>query len=362
VVGVARTRQRHRKMTVPPRTRIVVVGAGFMGSLHATAVAQSPIASLTGIVDHDRASGSQRAAALGVAYFPSLEAAIDAGIADAFVVALPDRAHVATSLALLVAGYPILVEKPLADTLEGARAIAAAAAGGTGRVLVGHILRFDPRYVGAAAAVANGEIGDLLHIRAGRFATRDIGVRMAGASSVCFYLGVHDVDAVQWVSGSAITEVSSVAVAKQLPALGIDSEDAILSVIRLENGAVGQLFNGWTRREDGPVQIDGRFEAFGTDGTVEIDVRDHGLRVSTVEGYRTPDGLHWPTVNGVIAGDLAAEVAHFAHAVSTGAPFVVPLDAAVRAVAVNDAILRSVASGRPEAVAPVDALEPQGAR
>ena len=211
--------------------------------------------------------------------------------------------------------------------------------------------------------MANGEIGDLLHIRAGLVRhPRNIGVRMAGTSSVCFYLGVHDVDAVQWVSGSAITEVFSVAVAKQLTARGIDSEDAILSVVRLDNGAVGQLFNGWTRREDGPVQIDGRLEAFGTDGTVEIDVRDHGLRLSTAEGYRTPDGLHWPTVNGVIAGDLAAEIAHFADAVSTGAPFVVSLDAAVRAVAVNDAILRSVASGRPEAVAPVDAREPQGAR
>ena len=349
-------------MTSPPPTRIVVVGAGFMGSLHATTVAQSPIASLTGIVDHDRATGSQLAAALGVAYYPSVEAAIDAGAADAFIVALPDRAHVASSVALQEAGYPILVEKPLADTLDGARAIAAAATAGTGRVLVGQILRFDPRYAQAAAAVANGEIGDLLHIRAGRFATRDIGVRMAGASSVCFYLGVHDVDAIQWVSGSAITEVSSVAVAKQLPARGIESEDAILSVVRLENGAVGQLFNGWTRREDGPVQIDGRLEAFGTDGTVEIDVRDHGLRLATAAGYRTPDGLHWPTVNGLIVGDLAAEVAHFARAVSTGDPFVVPLDAAVRAVAVNDAILRSVASGRPEAVAPVDALEPQGAR
>jgi predicted dehydrogenase len=349
-------------VTATPRTRIVVVGAGFMGSLHATTVAQSPTAALTGIVDNDRATGRQRAATLDVGYFPSVEAAIDADVADAFVVALPDRAHVATSVALLEAGYPILVEKPLADTLEGARAIAAAAAAGTGRVLVGHILRFDPRYVEAAATVANGEIGDLLHIRAGRFATRDIGVRMAGTSSVCFYLGIHDVDAVQWISGSAITEVSSVAVAKQLPARGIDSEDAILSVLRLESGAVGQLFNGWTRCEDGPVQIDGRLEAFGTAGTVEIDVRDHGLRLSTTAGYRTPDGLHWPTVNGLIVGDLAAEIAHFAHAVSTGAPFVVPLDAAVRAVAVNDAILRSVASGRAEAVVPVDALEPQGAQ
>jgi len=349
-------------MTAPPIIRIVVVGAGFMGSLHATTVAQCTMASLTGIVDTDRATGVQRAATLGVEYFRSLEAAVDAGVADAFIVALPDRAHVAASVALLEAGYPILVEKPLADTLEGANAIAEAAAAGAGRVLVGHLLRFDPRYVRAASTVASGEIGDLLHIRAGRFATRDIGMRMAGTSSVCFYLGVHDVDAVQWISSSAITEVSSMAVAKQLPGRGIDSEDAILSIFRLENGAVGQLFNGWTRREDDHVQIDGRLEPFGTHGTVEIDVRDHGLRLSTAAGYSTPDGLHWPTVNSLIFGDLAAEIAHFAQAVSSGEPFVVPLDAAVRAVAVNDAILKSVASGRPETVIPIDALGTQGAQ
>jgi predicted dehydrogenase len=347
-------------VTSPPPTRVVVVGAGFMGTLHATTVAQCPIASLTGIVDHDPAV-RDKAASLGVDYFPTPEAVIDADVADAFIVALPDRAHVATSVSLLEAGYPILVEKPLADTLDGARAIATAAAAGRGRVLVGHLLRFDPRYGAAAATVAAGEIGELLHIRAGRFATRDIGMRMAGTSSVCFYLGVHDVDAMQWISGSSITEVTSVAVAKQLRSRGIDSEDAILTIVRLASGAVGQLFNGWTRREDDQVQIDGRLEAFGTDGTVEIDVRDHGLRLSTTAGYRTPDGLHWPTVNGLIFGDLAAEVAHFAQAVRTGEPFLVPLDAAVRAVAVNDAILRSVASGRPEPVISIDSLTTQGA-
>ena len=79
---------------------------------------------------------------------------------------------------------------------------------------VGHILRFDPRYVRAAQAVRNGEIGDPLHASSGRFTLSPLGLRMNGTSSVCFYFGVHDVDALQWITGANITKVYSRAVYK----------------------------------------------------------------------------------------------------------------------------------------------------
>jgi predicted dehydrogenase len=168
-----------------------------------------------------------------------------------------------------------------------------------------------------------------------------------------FYLGVHDADALQWVTGCATRRVFSGAVAKLMPSLGVASEDAILSVVEFEGGAVGQLANGWTRREDDPVGIDCRLEVFGTEGTVEVDVRDHGVRVFGGEGLQVPDGLHWPAVQGRIRGDLAAEVGHFVRAVRHDEEFLVSVGEALRAVAVNDAILRSVESGRPEEVEPV---------
>lgn len=329
--------------------KIAVVGAGFMGGLHARTVAESDVASLAAVVDFDARAGGRLAEELGVRHLSSVEDALEDDI-DAFVVAVPDRAHVAPARTLLAAGKPVLLEKPMADTLAGARAIAEAADQGGARLMVGQLLRFDPRYAGAAQAVASGAIGTPLHVTAGRIANREIGLRMAGTSSVLFYLGIHDADAMQWVTGQPITRVYSRAVSKLMPANGVESEDAILTVCDLADGTIGQLFNGWTRTADDPVGIDGRLEVMGTEGTVAVDVRDHGLRVFGPDGLSTPDALHWPETNGRIRGDLAAEVRHFATAVRDGGEFAVPVADALRGVAVNDAILRSVTSGAPEDV------------
>lgn len=330
------------------RTKIAVVGAGFMGSLHARTVAESAEAELTAVVDRDAAAGRRVAEELGTRHLPEVDDALNEDI-EAYIVAVPDRAHVAPASTILRAGKPVLLEKPMADTLDGAREIASAADQGGTAVMVGQLLRFDPRYVGAAAAVAEGEVGEPLHITAGRIAARDIGLRMAGTSSVLFYLGVHDVDAMQWVSGQRITRVYSRAVSKLMPASGVDSEDAILTVAELANGTVGQLFNGWTRRSDDPVAIDGRLELMGTEGSVSVDVRDHGLSVYS-GALSTPEALHWPEVNGRIRGDLAAEVRNFVGVVRDGGEFAVPTADAMANVAVNDAIQRSVRSGVAEDV------------
>lgn len=326
-----------------------VVGAGFMGSLHASCVANNPRARLAAVIDSNPEAGQSLADRFGARYFASVTDAIDAGI-EAFVVALPDRLHVAAAVELLRAGRPVLVEKPLADTLDGAREIANAARVGGSRVMAGHILRFDPRYAAAAEAVRRGDIGEIVHVTAGRFGTRSIGVKLNGSSSVCFYIGVHDVDAIQWITGKPIERVYSRSVSKIMPGMGIHSEDAIFSTVDLEGGAIGTLFNGWSRPDRGPFVIDGRFELVGTEGTLEVDVRDHGLRILGPDGYRIPDGLHWPEVNGHIAGDLAAEVDHFLSCVSSGEPFVQAVEEAMAAVAVNDAILRSIETGMPQDV------------
>ncbi len=325
--------------------KAAVVGGGFMGSLHARTVAESAEADLVALVDRDSAAGRLAAEEFGTRHLNEVEDALNEDI-DAYIVAVPDRAHVGPASTLLRAGRPVLVEKPMADTLAGASSIAQAAADGGTQVMVGHLLRFDPRYVGAATAVANGDIGEPVHAMAGRIASRDIGLRMNGSSSVLFYLGIHDVDAIQWITGQRIVRIFSRSVSKLMPKMGVQSEDAILTVAEMENGAIAELFSGWTRRSDDPVAIDGRFEVMGTEGTVGVDVRDHGLQVYGQHGSATPDALHWPEVNARIRGDLAAEVRAFVAAVRDDAPFPVPSQAALQNVAVNDAILQSVETGQ----------------
>jgi predicted dehydrogenase len=331
------------------RLRLGVVGAGFMGQLHSRTIAESPAAELAAIVDLNPAAG-EVAERLGARFHRSVEDALNDDGIDGFVVALPDRAHVVAASAILRAGRPVLLEKPMADTLPGAQQIAGAARDGSARLLVGHILRHDPRYVEAARAVAAGDIGEPLHVSSGRFTMREVGERMNGSSSVCFYLGIHDVDVAQWLSGRSIRRVYSRASSKLMPALGVQSEDAIFTICEFDDGLVGQLHFGWTLPMHAPTGLHARSEVIGTEGAIDIDVRDNGLRVLNRDGWQTPDAMHWPESHGRIYGDLAEEVRHFATAVQTGEDFVMSVDEALRAVAVNDAILRSVQSGQPEEV------------
>ncbi|MFO1057416.1 MAG: Gfo/Idh/MocA family oxidoreductase [Dongiaceae bacterium] len=332
------------------KLNLALVGAGFMGRFHAQTIAESDGARLAAVIDLSQQAGPPLAEAFGAAYLPDIEAGLARGDLDGFVVALPDRLHQAVACRLLEAGKPVLLEKPMAHDLKTARAIAAAERKGGGRLMVGHILRFDPRYVEAAAAVREGRIGQPIHASSGRFTVRDIGTRMNGSSSVCFYLGVHDVDALQWITGREIRSVYSRAVSKLMPSLGVASEDAIFTTCEMTDGMVGQLHFGWSLPSDVPTGIWARTEVIGSEGLIDLDVRDHGLRTLSRGRWSLPDGLHWPTVNGRIMGDLHEEVRHFAEAVREDKPFVVPVADAMRNVAVNDAILRSVASGKAETV------------
>ncbi len=326
------------------KLRVAVVGAGFMGQLHARAVAESGVASLSAVVD-PAAAGREIADQFGTRYLTSIDDALEQPDIDAFIVAVPDRQHQA-AIPILQTGKPVLLEKPMAHNLATARRIAAAAEGSGARLLVGHILRFDPRYIQAAETVRSGEIGEPIHASSGRLTLRDIGQRMNGTSSVCFYMGIHDVDILQWVSGKNVTAVFARSTSRLMPSLGVESEDAIFSLCTMEDGMVGTLHCGWSLPSDMPTGIWARSEIVCTKGAVEVDVRDHGLRIKHPNGWALPDGLHWPEANGRLMGDLREEINHFARAVMDNTPFVMTVDEALRAVAVNDAILASVESGR----------------
>ena len=329
--------------------RLGIVGAGFMGQLHARSARGLETANLTAIVDMNAELGADVAARFAAAHHRDVDAALAADAADAYIVALPDTLHRDVTVRLLEAGKSVLVEKPMAHTLEDARPMARAERSG-GRLMVGQILRFDPRYNQAAQAVRNGEIGEPLHGAAGRFTNFELGLRMNGGSSVCFYLGVHDVDALQWISGQTITHVFSRPVSKRMPKHGIRSEDAYFTTCEMSSGMVGQLYFGWTLPKGIPTGLWARTEVIGTEGTIDLDVRDSGLRMLAGGGWSLPDGMHWPEVNGRIMGDLYEEQRHFVQAVREDLDFVVPTSDALRNVAVNDAILRSVRSGHLEEV------------
>lgn len=328
------------------RLKMAIIGAGVMGQMHARTVAECDSAELAAIVDLNKEAGEAAAAAFGARYISSIEEALQDESIQAYTVALPDRHHVEAASQVLRKGKAVLLEKPMADTLEGARKIAEAANQGGGRLMVAHLLRFDPRYAVAAEAVRNGKIGDLVHAHAKRFSFQEVGLRMKGSSSVCFYLGVHDIDALQWVTGKKIKSVFARAVSKIMPSHGVNSEDAIFANFEYEDGAIGNVGISWAMPEYMPSGINASLEVVGTKGLLQIDTSDHGLTVINRDAVEIPDGLHWPEVNGNITGDLKDEVLHFVTSVRDNKPFVISVEEAMQAVAVNDAILKSVETGK----------------
>jgi Predicted dehydrogenases and related proteins len=328
------------------RLKMAVVGAGVMGQFHARTIAECDSAELVAIIDLNEQLGKQVAERYGARYIPSVEQALQDDSIQAYSVVLPDRHHVAAASQLLLNGKAVLLEKPMADTLEGAKQIAEAAEKGNARLMVAQIMRFDPRYATAAQAVRNGEIGEIVHVNAKRFSYQDVGIRMKGTSSVMFYLGVHDVDAMQWVTGKKIKSVFSRSVSKIMPEHGVDSEDAIFSSVLYEDGAIGTLSVSWGIPSYMPSGINASLEIIGTKGVLQIDTSDHGLSIINSSKIELPDALHWPEVHGKITGDLKDEILHFATSVRDGKPFVISVREAMQAVAVNDAILKSVATGK----------------
>lgn len=314
-----------------------------MGQVHARIVAESPRADLVAIVDPNEKLGREVAQRWGAKWFPKIGDALE--LAEAFVVAVPDRLHVDVTIQLLEAGRHVLIEKPLADTLEGAKRISVAASKSSAHLVVGHVLRHDPRFQIAAATAKNGSLGEAVHFRSSRIVPRSVGIANAGQSPIYMYQGIHDIDLVQWIAGSPIKEVCALSASKILPALGVDGVDVALILVRLANGAIGTLEISWALPTTTASGLYSEFDLYGTEGAINVSVADQGVQITTGAGLVLPDTVLGPEVDGRLTGVVPAQFQHFMQVIAGELQQVITIDEAVAAVAVLDAISESLLSG-----------------
>lgn len=122
--------------------RVAVIGVGAFGKNHARVASQSSRAKLEYVVDADIARAHAAAMEFGARAAGDYREVI--GQVDAAIVAVPTKAHAEVGCALLDAGIDVLVEKPIARTVEEADRLIAAAEGKGGILQVGHLERFNP--------------------------------------------------------------------------------------------------------------------------------------------------------------------------------------------------------------------------
>lgn len=202
-----------------------MVGAGIMGANHARVAAALRDVELVAIVDPDDASGGTVAGATGARHVRSLDDLPDD--VDAAVISTPTETHVAIGVALLQRGVHVLVEKPIAPDLDGARQLIDAAAAAERLLMVGHIERFNP-----AVLELRHLVDEVLHIDAARISPFSSRVR----DDVVTDLMIHDVDIVLHLAGELPDRVH--AVGRQVRS---DSEDLVSAVMSFPSGLTASL-------------------------------------------------------------------------------------------------------------------------
>ena len=318
-----------------------VIGLGFFGSRHARVYFDNPAAELIGVVDRDAIRVAEMTALTGATGYDDYRDLLALPELDAVSICLPDTLHEEAAVAAARAGKTILLEKPLAHDAAVARRILHAVEENGVRLMVGHILRFDARYVQVHDAAAPERLGAVIHLRAKRNGVRSTAKRLGGGSSILFYMGVHDVDAMQWIGRSRITRVY----ARKREILGTGNEDALYAVLDFENGAIGSLDYSWAWPDGLMNGFRSAFEIVGTRSAAALDVSDQGLYFVNDNGTTGGDTHLWPEINGHITGALADEIDHFVKATVSGEAYVQPYWEAYDAIPVLDALAASARTG-----------------
>jgi predicted dehydrogenase len=208
--------------------RILLVGAGSMGSLHARVISQSPLAELATIVDPRADVGGGVASRYGANWVPELG---DLTGINGVVIAAATEAHYEIALAVLDAGVPVLVEKPVADGLEKTLEILSRAEERGVPIMCGLLERFNPAVVTAKALLDSP-----VYVTATRHSPYAPRIR----TGVSWDLLVHDVDLAVGILGSTPTLVTG-SLAQFHPDSVPGAEDVAEVVLGFESGGMAHI-------------------------------------------------------------------------------------------------------------------------
>jgi predicted dehydrogenase len=204
-----------------------------MGANHARVLADLADVKLVGIADSDRNQRELVAQALGCAGHADVEALIADGV-DAVTIAAPTHLHRDLALTCIRHGVHILVEKPIASSVEEGRAIIAAAQRADITLMIGHVERFNPAVEAIKTAIRDEDILSIAITRVGPFPPRMSNV------GVVIDLAVHDIDLIRWFTDSDIVEVQP-----QLSNAIAEREDIALLQFRTASGVLAHINTNW---------------------------------------------------------------------------------------------------------------------
>lgn len=325
--------------------RAAVIGVGSIGRNHARVYRESPNAHLVAVVDDHAETSAKIAQQRNVAGYTDLREMFDIEKPDLVSVAVPTVAHLETARQAIERGIHVLVEKPIAPTVEQAREMIELAQKHNVVLAVGHIERHNPAIAELTRRIEAGELGKIFQLSARRIGPFPARIRDVG---VLLDLATHDLDIITSIVDSPVQRV----MAETVSGINTDREDMVNGLVRFKDGILGVIDINWMTptkvRELSVIGAKGRFlvnyltqELYFYENDVAPSNWDslsvlRGVGEGNVTGYKVPR-----------VEPLKAEIEDFIEAVQTnGTPKVTGEDG-LRALALAQAMVESGQTGQP---------------
>jgi predicted dehydrogenase len=218
--------------------KVAVIGVGAMGRNHARVYSEMPGVELVGVADADAQAAETVARHYGGRAYAEYVQLLDEQRPNAVTIAVPTVDHLNVALQVIQRQVHLLVEKPIAFSVEEGRQIIVAAEQAGVQLMVGHIERFNPAVVALKTRLSKGELGRVFQIDAHRQGPFPARVKDVG---VVIDLAVHDLDVMRYVTGAEVVRVY----AETERRIHSTREDLLTGLVRLDDGSIGTLTINW---------------------------------------------------------------------------------------------------------------------
>jgi predicted dehydrogenase len=219
------------------KLKVAVVGTGAMGKSHARVYSEMESVDLVAICDVDE-ENKKIAEQYNTNYYSDCSEMLKKEKIDAVSVCVPTKYHKEIAWGIIKNKISILVEKPIAATLEDAEEIINGADKNNVKLMIGHIERFNPVVAELKKRIARNELGKIYKVNCTRLSPFPQRVVDVG---VIVDLAVHEIDILRYIIDPKITRVY----AETAQRIHSSHEDLLIGTLRFGNGVLGVINTNW---------------------------------------------------------------------------------------------------------------------
>lgn len=269
------------------KTKVAILGSGFIASIHMESYERFvPDAQVVAVYARSAEKARSFAEQHGIAqYYTDIDEIIDKSGCDVVDICLPNYVHYEPCIKAAKSGKHVIVEKPIALTLEQADEMIAACKSAGKKLMYAEELCFAPKYERVRELVNSGAVGDIYMIKQAE--------KHSGPHSRWFYeedfagggvmmdMGCHALAWMRWILGGN-PKIKSVYASMSTVMHDTNCDDNTVTLVEFENGVLGIAEDSWAKHGG----MDDRIEVYGNKGVSYADLfRGNSALTYSLEGY-----------------------------------------------------------------------------